>query len=461
MSDKKRRLKQYKYFLTGDIVLQSQTIIGSGDEVKTDSDILRDAVGNPFIPATSFVGVLKNQLEKYSELNGKLDNVFGFSKGDDGLQSRVNCSDLVLTNSADIFIRDGIRIDNETGLVEDAAKFDFETIDKGASFKMKLELNSDDKEVSDKLMKTIQEALLNQEISIGGKTNLGYGKIKLINSELYYYDFNKKEDVNAWLSYTKPVEKSINPETYEKSNTDAQLLFTFSIKDNLIIRQYNADPDSSDASQIKSSEGFIIPGNSIKGAVRARAERICKTVNESFINNKSFDLLFGKKLDNDAVSKKDEKTIPSRIRVNEIYLREPQVEKQTRNRIDRFTGSTMNGALFDSEPVFTLPDHSLEYNLEINIKNATKAEVGLLLLVIKDLWTSDLAIGGEKNVGRGTLVGKSLKIVCQDKKIFIDDKQVTDEDKTFINDFISQFNNTEIPENIQKLKKLYLSKEEV
>jgi hypothetical protein len=38
------------------------------------------------------------------------------------------------------------------------------------------------------------------------------------------------------------------------------------------------------------------------------------------------------------------------------------------------------------------------------------AQVGLLLLVLKDLWTGDLPIGGESSVGRGRLRGVEATI---------------------------------------------------
>ena len=35
-----------------------------------------------------------------------------------------------------------------------------------------------------------------------------------------------------------------------------------------------------------------------------------------------------------------------------------------------------------------------------------EANIGLLLLLLKDLWTADLPLGGESSVGRGRLRGK-------------------------------------------------------
>jgi hypothetical protein len=44
--------------------------------------------------------------------------------------------------------------------------------------------------------------------------------------------------------------------------------------------------------------------------------------------------------------------------------------------------------------------------LEIRLVNPAPHEIGLLLLLLKDLWTGDLPLGGESSVGRGRLNGR-------------------------------------------------------
>ncbi|WP_269849664.1 hypothetical protein [Methanosarcina horonobensis] len=49
-------------------------------------------------------------------------------------------------------------------------------------------------------------------------------------------------------------------------------------------------------------------------------------------------------------------------------------------------------------------------NVKIKIEKYEPWEAGLMMQVLKDLWCGDLAIGGEKNVGRGVLQGLSAAI---------------------------------------------------
>ena len=43
--------------------------------------------------------------------------------------------------------------------------------------------------------------------------------------------------------------------------------------------------------------------------------------------------------------------------------------------------------------------------LDLCLRTPSDAELGLLLLLLKDLWTGDLPIGGELGIGRGKLKG--------------------------------------------------------
>ena len=70
-------------------------------------------------------------------------------------------------------------------------------------------------------------------------------------------------------------------------------------------------------------------------------------------------------------------------------------------------------------------------NVRITIRDSKDYEAGLMLLVLKDLWTGDLAVGGEKNIGRGVLEGFSADIIWDDESIHLekDITKISDEDK--------------------------------
>ena len=76
---------------------------------------------------------------------------------------------------------------------------------------------------------------------------------------------------------------------------------------------------------------------------------------------------------------------------------------QNRVSIDRFTGGALDGALFTQQPIFHSADGGIRIRLQL--RQPQNHEIGLLLLLLKDLWTGDLTLGGERSVGRGRLSG--------------------------------------------------------
>jgi CRISPR/Cas system CSM-associated protein Csm3 (group 7 of RAMP superfamily) len=81
---------------------------------------------------------------------------------------------------------------------------------------------------------------------------------------------------------------------------------------------------------------------------------------------------------------------------------------QNRVSIDRFTGGTRDGALFNEQPLFG--DAQSVVTVDLQLEEPKEHEIGLLLLLLKDLWTGDLPLGGEISVGRGRLQGKNCEI---------------------------------------------------
>ena len=81
-------------------------------------------------------------------------------------------------------------------------------------------------------------------------------------------------------------------------------------------------------------------------------------------------------------------------------------------------------------------------NIKITVNNYEDYEAGLMLLVLKDLWTGDLPIGGEKAIGRGVLTGKKASISWNGEKIeFEDISQLNETQKNQLQRFVSSLVN--------------------
>lgn len=416
-----------KLVLKGKLVAKKPLIIGSGNNDLADIEVMRNEAGRPFIPATSFVGVLRHLIEKEScKTNPDQSDYFWGSKTDKGTQSALCCRDLNLSddNKATIKIRDGVAINPKTGIAIDKKKYNYEVVEPGVSFDMHLEVTvrkAFDKDIFKKILATIVELLEKGEVSFGAKTTSGFGRCKLESKAYYEFDFSKKDDVIQWLRLKEDFPEgaeSVGANPFQIRQNTFTIDTAFSIKNSLIVRSYSSDPESSDVVHIKSDGKNVLPGTSTKGAIRARGLKILKTLGCPDAEKK-IDGLFGFADDKD--KKKDK--IKSRVIVEETEIEKPiAAELQHRIKIDRFTGGTIKTALFDSMPLWSNGnDKAVEIKMTIN--DYQDWEAGLLLLILKDLWNEDLPIGGEKNVGRGILKGVLAKIRWDEQRVVIEEKK--------------------------------------
>ena len=451
MSDKRTQQKilKGKILLTGKILLISPAIIGSGRDDITDVDVVRDIDGNPYIPGTSFAGVLRSAIDINSlsdQLKNKVDFFWGTGKEKtkngknekktELRQSAVRVNDLLLiqpdqrkekSNSLEdkepISHRDGVKINNKKGIAEEGAKYDYEIIERGREFNLDIDITLDgiEDDFKKRMLATIINLLKEGKIRIGAKTNSGFGRIHLVDEKICIFDFSKKEDVLRWLKQDFTTVSKLEVENSESDKFKIipetfTISADFVIKNSLIVRSYNFDPDKADIENIRSNGKPVLPGTSIKGAIRARAERIVKTLGkpESVISD-----LFGEVDEKKKLAKK------GRITVEESVIDGYPEEVQTRIKIDRFTGGTIESALLETKPLFSKKDGKV-INLKITIRDYKDHEAGLMLLVLKDLWTGDLPIGGEKAVGRGVLEGRKAVIECDEIEEEIEFKRISD-----------------------------------
>lgn len=441
-----------KTIIKGKLKLLSPLLLESGNDDRADIEVMKDSNGIPFIPGTSLTGVLRhyfennfqNQICEDSECFwGIHRQKTGSGKQEESYQSAFICHDL-FTKKASVRVRDGVKIDPRTQTAEKSGKYDFELIEEGAEFDLFWELtlrgsNSKEKqqkvkEKYQRILATLIDALKNGELSVGAKTNSGFGKCRLEDIRVIHFDFKNRNDVLEWLrqEWQKPDYKENRSEwklePYLIENRNFSIDAKFAVKNSMIIRAYSEKANMPDSTSLTSAGKYILPGTSLKGAIRHRALKILKTLNpKGNTAEAKIDCLFGiagkeaeyeeKRNDEESV-----REIKSRVQVEETKITNVEPELQTRIKIDRFTGGTVKSALFESMPLWSKGnDEAL--NIKIKIEKYKPWEAGLMMQVLKDMWCGDLAIGGEKNVGRGVLKGLSAKIKWEDKELSIEEKE--------------------------------------
>jgi len=189
----------------------------------------------------------------------------------------------------------------------------------------------------------------------------------------------------------------------------------------LLVRSPGTDPTAADATHLTSGGKPVLPGTSLAGVLRARAIRIARVVRSNGKGDAEqwVDHLFGLRLEGTT----NANALPpqaSRLRISETEVKDSKRLRPNRIKIDRFTGGVVDGALFDEEPVY-----KGNVKVKVELRGPQCGEIGLVLLLLKDLLTGDLPVGGTSSVGRGVLKGIA-DIILDGKKFTIDQSKPAD-----------------------------------
>ncbi|MFN5966457.1 MAG: RAMP superfamily CRISPR-associated protein [Pseudanabaena sp.] len=426
-----------RIIVKGMLVLDTPTCLGSGDsDSLTDLALLRDSVDEDkaLLTGASIAGALRNYLHEYNPELGLAKLLFGGERGDDqGDQSPLIVNDSVSNEKIDIELRDGVKIDGKTGTAMSKAKYDFELLSAGTEFPLFFELlieeGKDENQLKQELAITLS-GFENGEIAIGMKKRRGFGRCHVENWQVWEFDLKDNRQRLEWLNFehwnrnlsesrTKISPISIVLGAIPNDNKRDRFTITakFSLIGSMLIRsgqslqkaedgKYKKSPDDVHLKSYRPTDKNPIPvisGTSLAGVLRHRSVRIINTLEKDL---QIVDDIFGTDISDNG----NKEAKASRLIVHESEIKESSELVQSRIAIDRFTGGAMHGALFDAQPVF-----SGEVELKLELRNPKEHEIGLLLLLLKDLWTGDLPIGGESSIGRGRLQGIHADICHQEK----------------------------------------------
>jgi len=168
----------------------------------------------------------------------------------------------------------------------------------------------------------------------------------------------------------------------------------------------------------------VIPGSSWKGVLRHQAEYILERLGKP---GNLVDRMMGPSPQE--MKAHPEKKWKGRLMVKESVIRMECVaaKPQARVRIDRFTGGTIDSALFASKPLWG-KDTEAAVKLSFIVEKAADHEAGLALCLLKDLWLGKTAVGGEKSIGRGVLQGRKALLHYRGKTYRFADGETADEE---------------------------------
>jgi CRISPR/Cas system CSM-associated protein Csm3 (group 7 of RAMP superfamily) len=426
-----RRIAQ-RIIVEGDLVLQTPAHFGSGDASdQTDLPLLVDSYDNksPLLTGTSIAGALRSYLQQHeygylAGANPKAHSIvlFGGLQGDEeGEQSPLIIED-VLGKNFGIETRDGVKIEATSRTAEEDKLFEFQLWRAGTTFRLRFELLLSDNEEINKKRKlalvTALQGFTDGSITLGGRKRRGYGQVKV---EQWYHKTFDLKDKNGLIDWIKNGAKELNTNpvslpalssalgvngTIPDVREYFQIKANFKLPGSLLIRSGGGKDDVGPhdihlrSYRIEDKKEMpILSGTSLAGALRNRALKIANSIGDSERARKLVNEMFGPEMDDNNKTPR-----ASRIFVTESKLENAQTDLvQNRVSIDRFTGGARETALFSEQPAWGNEKSRLEINTRL--VNPKSQEIGLLLLLLKDLWTGDLPLGGESSVGRGRLEG--------------------------------------------------------
>ena len=442
-TERATRIIVRRTIIHGRLELTSPTLISNGDsDLPTDMALLRDAAeGKALVPGSSIAGALRAYLAATD--HDAANTLFGApmsSEDSDGDQSAILISDAISSAVPQVDVRDGVKIDGTTRTASDSAKYDLELLPQGTTFTLRFELIEEvlfhekqalwDEEPArnQRLRQSLAQALHGLEhgaIAMGMRKQRGLGECKITSWQVWQFDMHQPSAMLAWLRFdgNQPNQTGNNIAHLLKcaaptaNTSDCTITATFGLNQSLLIRSaseqaYTPDDVFLATTHVNGTTQPIIPGTSWAGVIRHRAEKIWRTINPIHPAHESVTFvkeLFG------FVDERTHTAQRSRIRIADSQIKNGNTDYlQTRIAIDRFTGGPYPGALLVEQPVWGTRDTRLTLN--IRITQPREAEIGLLLLVLKDLWLGDLPVGGEQSIGRGVLRGQQIELTVQGTK---------------------------------------------
>lgn len=286
--------------ISGKLLAETPLHVGGiGGNTDSDMALAINGKGDLYVPGTSITGVLRAWCEKnFTEKNKDGKNVpikeirelFGFQDGEIGQASFVLIEDATIENAKNILteIRDGVGIDRFYGTAAEGAKYDREILPKGTEldFKMTVEIGeSQNANQTKAIFGHLLEALKKGELRFGGSRTRGLGKLKLTDSSFKEQNLkgfanilkvlkNESEDVVI----TDEIKKSIEFE--EKQRLD--IMIDWSPVQPLMVKAgfegIGVDMLPLVSQKNNGNVALVLPGSSIKGALRNHAERIMRTL---------------------------------------------------------------------------------------------------------------------------------------------------------------------------------------
>ena len=431
-----------KVCVRGELVARTPVSVGGmGAGEHVDLDVAVDGSGKFYIPGSSLAGPMRAWLTQNLASAELSDELFGFihPKEDNGQASLLYVEDSPASKAARER-RHGIGLREDSGTVADGVLYTRALLPRGVRFPLEMELDIDKSpepgtEHPAGALALLLRALCEGKVRFGACKTRGMGELRLEGLEVDYYDFAGDPDaLDLWFDGRKAACRGLEAlEGFGTPKLREARLYEATIDWRAlspVMVKAGRDGAETDMLPLMSGVGGagkiapVIPGSSVKGALRAQARRILHTLfdpNGKKASEKPkylavLDLLFGSA------------ERAGRMSVGDVYYRSSVssgdwmeeksevlnavTERRQHVAIDRFTGGASEGALYSVRPVRRDKENQEggwePIRLSLDLSGFSEKQVctalALLKLLLRDLQDGYLPIGFGSRRGLGEIV---------------------------------------------------------
>lgn len=341
--------------------------------------VLRRRDGAAFVQGPSLAGALRGGLK---------DEVLARSLfGSQDQAGHLTVSDALFDRESDQLTRPRLRIDAGSATGDRGGKFDVAHMGTGSRLAFTLVWQGFPEQKSElEAVERLLGALDGGRIRLGAQKSNGFGQLGLqVRRRLF--DLTDAADRRAWLDEDwsgVPLALPAGSETGRVGFTVTGKTGSILVKTAPVVTGGEDERGRTYTPNLSENGRAILPGSSIKGAVRARAEYIAKTLG---LGQGLTGGYFGRGADG------EDNGLAGQVFFEDAVL-SGQKKKISRIRIDRFTGGVQRQGLFTEEPL------SSELTLRISAPEDPVC-CALLVYALRDLGLGLYDLGSGWAIGRG------------------------------------------------------------
>lgn len=419
---------------------------GRGDNVH-DVLLVRDANGLPAIPGSSLAGVLRHAFaRRHSEASA--NELFG-TLDDGGRISRLSVDWGLVHDAANqphegLLDADAIQRDplleflvrdkpvvrqrvslNHRGSAEETGKFDTTVIPAGVRYTHWLGCWCTDDVASAAPWERLLRLLAEGPLHVGHGTHSGNGQFHVQRLDVARWNLRTPEGRDGYRARPRLRGEGRGLAAYALADgvrSDRNVAVTVELRAEAGWRvgggEYSLNPGDKDPDLVPQHEVrvswdgdhailgkqvYLVPGSALKGALRHRVAFHWRRINRQWASDAlqltdecpAVTQLFG--------TASGDSGVAGAIRVGDLYLDDARTGVLMHNRIDRFTGGVIGGALFSEEVLWQTP---LTLRVEIDaarrIDHLTRQALQCALV---DLVQGRLPVGAAGSRGLGSFSG--------------------------------------------------------